>query len=513
MKKVIIAIICLAVVIGFAFTLSRTTADTQTDTQTTEPTTHTVEEESRSIYLGYFKNKSFNPYKTDSPTNLSISTLLYDSLFVMQDDWSSKPLLAKEISIDEKQIAVKLVDGAVFSNGASLTAYDVVYSFNLAKKCDHFKGRLSNIAGATAGADTVTFTFNKPDVYIQQCLTFPVVQNNTGTASLPVGSGRYVLRSINGEYVLSANPTNTRGEALSTPVIGLTPITAENDEIYRIHTGDLSYYCDTMERGSYTKLNASDVSFTTNNLIYLGYNSANTNLTNTNVIAAIRYAIDKATLADTVFDNFCTLTETPFNPKWFALEGVQLPTYEYNLIKAGNLLDEAGITYAKNDNSYRYDNDGYFDLKLLVNKESPTKVACARFISTCLKNLGVNVTLSSLEFTEYQTALANGGFDLYIGEVKLSPNMDLSSFFRTGGSTSAGIASKTVSSAYSDFKTGSIDINTFIRVFEEEKPFIPLCFRNYIAYYSNEVMYEGTCNENEPFNNIYTWKTEDKTIQ
>ncbi len=513
MKKIIIAILCVVLVISVALIAGKYVKEDESEPETSLSTTHTVEEESRSVYLGYFKNKSFNPYKTDSPTNLNISTLLYDSLFVMNDDWSSEPLLASSITIENKQVTVKLIDGAVFSNGASLTAYDVVYSFNLAKKCDHFKGRLTNIAGAVAGTDNVTFTINSPDVYIQQCLTFPIVQNNTGTAALPVGSGRYVLRSINGEYVLSANPTNTRKETLSTSVIGLTPITAEADEIYKIHSGALSYYCDDMERGTYTKIGAKDISYSTNHFIYLGYNSENVNLANPAVITAIQYAIDKNTLADTVFDNFCTLTDIPFNPNWFALEGIQLPSYEYNLIKAGNILDENGMNYSEKDKSYRFDNEGYFDLSILVNSESPTKVNCAKFIAKNLRNLGINATVNSLAFKEYKEALSTGSYDLYIGEVKLSPNMDLSAFFKTNGSAAYGIASKTISSAYTDFKTGSIDINTFIRVFEEEKPFVPICFRNYIAYFSNEISFEETFNENEPFRNIYTWKTADKTIK
>lgn len=514
MKKITIAILCVILVIGIALSAGKyAVKNTEEETEFVESTTKTVQEESRSVYLGYFKDKSFNPYKTDSPTNLSISTLLYDSLFVMNDDWSSEPLLASSITNENKEVSVKLVDGAVFSNGASLTAYDVVYSFNLAKKCAHYKGRLSNIAGASVGTDTVTFTLNSPDVYIQQCLTFPIVQNTTGTAALPVGSGRYILRSINGEYVLSANPSNTRGETLSTSVIGLTPITAESDEIYRIHTGAISYYCDNMERGTYTKINAKDVSLSTNNLIYLGYNGANTVLANTAVITAIQYAIDKNSLADTVFDNFCTLTDIPFNPGWFALEGIQIPSYEYNLIKAGNILDENGINYSEKDKSYRYDNNGYFEAKILVNKESPTKVSCAQYIAKSLKNLGINATVDSKTFAEYKEALSTGAYDLYIGEVKLSPNMDLSAFFKSNGSASYGITSKTINSAYNDFKTGSIDINTFIRVFEEEKPFIPICFRNYISYYSNEISFEGTCNENEPFKNVYTWKTSEKTVK
>ena len=90
--------------------------------------------------------------------------------------------------------------------------------------------------------------------------------------------------------------------------------------------------------------------------------------------------------------------------------------------------------------------------------------------------------------------------------------MDLSCFFDKNGSASYGITSETIKNAYSDFKAGNIDINTFLGVFEEEIPFIPVCYRTSIAYYSNEVSFDGTVNEYEPFKNINTWKTSKITI-
>ncbi len=512
MKKIIIALLCLAVIVSAVFVTAylKENTDNGEQTQTTITTTQTIANESRSVYLGYFEGKSFNPFKTNSPTNLAISTLLYDSLFVLNDDWSSTAVIATSIDIKDKQITVKLVDGAVFSNGASLTAYDVVYSFNLAKKSNNYKARLTNVTAAMAGVDTVTFTLASPDIYIQQCLTFPIVQNGTGTAALPVGSGRYVLRNVSGEYVLSANTANTRNEALTIQAIGLVPITAQKDELYRIQTGKLTYFYDDMENGSFRKLNAATVSVPTNNLIYLAYNSSKENFANKQVINALRLAIDKNTLADTVFDNLCSITDMPFNPSWFVLDGLQTPTLEYNLIQAGNILDDNGIVYSASDKNYRYDSDGVFEITILVNKESTVKVNCAKFIGKNLKSLGAKVTVSALEFKEYQQALKDGDYDLYIGEVKLSPNMDLSAFFKAGSSLSYGISSETVSNAYNDFKSGNIDIGTFINVFEEEKPFIPICYRTSVAYYSNEITFEGTVGENDLFKNIYTWKKQVK---
>lgn len=512
MKKILITVLCMTAIIT-AILLSGKFVTKSPEEQTTETTTQIVDEEQdeediksmSSISLPYFRNKSFNPFKTKSPTNLSLSTLLYDSLFILNADCSSTMLLAKEFHNDGKKVTVKLIDGITFSNGNSLTAYDVVYSFKLAKKCDSFKGRLSNFTSAKAGTDTVTFTLRQPDVYAQQCLTFPIVQNGTGTASLPIGSGRYILRSISGHYVLAANTNNTRGETLNTKIIGLVPITADKEEIYRVQTGELSYYYNDMDTGAFTKLTAKTVPVQTNNLIYLGYKDSNSAFKDKQIIEALQLAIDKNTLADNVFDNFCTLTETPFNPNWFALKDLKLPVHEYNLIRAGNILDENGYTYSKNDRSYRYDSNGYFDVKIIVNKESTTKVNCAKFIGKALQNLGLRVSLKALSFNDYIDALEYGDYDLYIGEVRISPNMDLGCFFNKGGNASYGITSSTIRSAYSDFKTGNIDINTFIGVFEEEIPFIPICYRTGIAYYSNEISFDGDINEYEPFKNANTW--------
>ena len=46
--------------------------------------------------------------------------------------------------------------------------------------------------------------------------------------------------------------------------------------------------------------------------------------------------------------------------------------------------------------------------------------------------------MEALAWEDYTAALAAGEFDLYYGEVRLSANFDLSSFFRFGGSLAYG---------------------------------------------------------------------------
>ena len=130
----------------------------------------------------------------------------------------------------------------------------------------------------------------------------------------------------------------------------------------------------------------------------------------------------------------------------------------------------------------------------------------ADMISESLEAIGINITVNSLGYEEYRSALSRGDYDLYVGEIKLTPNMSLSPFFSENGSVSYGIDKDGAAArAHSDFTAGKIDISTFIQVFSIEKPFIPLLFREGMAYYSRELTYEDTVNEYELFENIYSW--------
>ncbi len=510
MKKIIIAIavltllICIAIGVGQSGLLDNLGGES---TETTQITTLVTETVSSSVSLGYYQGKSFNPYKTNSPTNLKISTLLYDSLFVMNENYSCEKLLASDCINDGKQLTVTLIEDAVFSNGATLSAYDIVYSFGLARKSEFFKGRLSNFSAAAIDSNRVIFTLKQPDIYAESCLTFPIVQNNTGGAALPVGSGRYILINHQGKYILTQNTTSTRHENLKTAQIGLVPINSENTQVYLIQTGELSYFYDDMQGGKVTNVNANTVPLTTNNLIYLGYNNQTEALKSSQVINALFHTINKSTISDTVFDNICTPTSIPFNPAWHILEGITVPSYEHNIIKAGELLDSAGYSFSGTAEQHREN----LSLRLIVNKESTAKLKIAKLIAADLKSVGISVTTQALEFSAFEQALKSGEYDLYVGEVKISPNMDLSCFFTKGGGSSYGISpTSTVAKAYTDFRSGSIDITTFIQIFDAEKPFLPICFKGAMTYYSKEISFEDTANEYEPFINIYSWSTSRK---
>ena len=75
---------------------------------------------------------------------------------------------------------------------------------------------------------------------------------------------------------------------------------------------------------------------------------------------------------------------------------------------------------------------------MLVCSSSYQRVLAASEIVEALNALGFDLTLKTVDSTEFKQALALGNFDLYYGEVRMSANFDLSPFFRYGGSLSYG---------------------------------------------------------------------------
>lgn len=507
MKKLICLLACFTIIVGiFTGCKDRNSDDTTTTESITTITETPKPLPERKVTLGYYKNKSLNPFKTESPTNKNLMTLVYDSLFLPTDGYTVESLIGLSFTNVGKMLTVTLDSEATFWDGTFIEPSDVVYSFNLAKESKNYKGRLENFSSVAAGVGSVTFTLTSADIFAENCLTFPIVKYGTGDNDIPTGSGRYTLTKRNGNYMLMANENSTRQEEMATLNISLSPITSDAGELYLLQTGDLTYFFDDLSDGEYTKIRANTARVSLNNMVYIGINSDSKELKSKKVKEAICYAVNKSSLADSAYSGIAAISDIPFNPTWENLDGQAKILYEQNVLKAGELLDEAGYVFAYANNQYRSKNFEYIELSLLVNEESAPKKKIAEMAASSLKNIGVKVTVHALPFDEYVNALRYGNFDLYIGEVKLSANMSLSPFFSASGEAGYGIDKNSASArAYKDFSAGKIDITTFIQVFTSEKPFIPLLFREGMAYYSRELTYEDTVNEYELFNNIYSW--------
>ncbi len=505
MKKLICILLCITAVFCI-FSACKGNNEEPTEETTTEADTTQQIISEKEITLGYFENKGFNPYKTDSPLNRSLLTLIYDSLFLVGDGYAVSPLIAEDFTREETKLTVTLKDELYFSDGSLIDASDVVYSFNMAKDNAFYSKRLSNIKSATASSSTVIFTLGKDDVFSEACLTFPIIRAGDGGEKTPVGSGRYILNKNNDGYFLKANETTSRKEEMTTDKINLVPVSADEGELYLLQTGDLTYFFDDLSDGEYTKIGANMVKMPLNNLVFVSFNSSGV-FAEEGLKKAVNLAIDRTALCDKAYEGMYRKAKSVFNPDWYVSSSVPVSENPYNIKEAESILEKLGYIYAYSHNAYRSKDFEFLKIRLLVCSDTESKLTLAKEIKKSLEGIGIGVELYEKEYSEYISCLKDGEFDLYIGEIKLSPNMSLSPFFSENGNASYGIDTGSVTAkAYSDFARGAIDVSTFVQIFDGSLPFIPLCYRDGMAYYSRELSYEGNVNEYEPFKNVYSWE-------
>jgi peptide/nickel transport system substrate-binding protein len=459
---------------GGGQTEETSTAAGQEVTKAQEQTT-----QEKPIRLPYSSSDSLHPYKAALAMNRQVASLLYDRLYSVDAQYKPQNELADSETLSGLKLTVKL-GKAVFSDGTALDAKQVVQSYELAKKSAAYKERLNNFASCTAqGEDTLVFTLVQGDQFATACLDFPIILSG-GKQDPPLGSGLYVLKEEQGAPVLTPNPRWRENTEYSAKRLILTNITDPDTIAEGVGIGSISYAMTDLADGKTKSVSARAVQLPMNNLVYLACNNSKKLLSEPKIRQAISLMLDREDLALGAFQGNAHITDTPFNPDWYLMEDKSVAGQKRDA--AQKLLEETGATGKQLQQSA---------LTLLVNKENPQKLECARRIMNALQVGGLRVTLKSLSLTEYQAAAKSGSFDLMLAEVRLTNNMALSALFSEGGGAHYGInAAGRSAQAYGEFRRGAISIDEYLEVFAAEMPFVPLLYRGGLSYYDRALSEE-----------------------
>ena len=491
--KRLIALLCALLLLTAALSgCRRKGPEAPGDTDDTAPAAQ------KAIALPYNAEDSLNPFAAEDRRNLELWSLLFEPLFRLSAGSEAEPVLAADLKMDGVRVAVSVRTDVLFSNGDALTARDVAYSFSCAKESPTFSARLSNFFSCTVEDDAAVFTLFSPNVDCANCLNFPIVKFGTAASDIPVGSGRYRL-SLRGSAP-TLNPRDPENTAL--PPLKLVDVSLSENVPYLLQIGDLSFLtCDPeLEPGE--KISATDVHLPMNNLVFLGFNASDDLLADAALRGALCAALDRTALTDNAYGPDATATSVPFNPAWY-----KLPPQETPQTTASERLDAAGYLLASPGDEVRVKDGTPLELTLIVNGENATRAVLAEGIQTALQALGVRVKLEKLSYESYRERLEQGDFMMYLGEVKLPGDFDLSVFFADGADARFGLTTlSTVKGAYTDYRSGAIDLSTFLKVFDEEAPFAPLCCRNLTFYYTRALETDGSANVNDPFCAIESWR-------
>ncbi len=455
------------------------------------------------ISLAYSETDSFNPYTAANATNRKIATLIFDSLFFTDDTFT----LQKNLAVSHETVGntcTVTIKSAAFSDGSALTANDVVYSFNTAKQSGgRYAAQLTTIESATADStNKVIFTCSKADPYIANLLTFPIIKTdsdkikNEDNVSLPpIGCGRYVLNDTSDG--LTAND-NWHGGKLSIKNIKL--INAPDDESlsHAVEIGAIDIYYTDLSDCKILRMSGSRLNINLNNLVYLGVNHKNSFLKSTYMRQAISAALNRQKICETAFYTNAIPATGIFHPDWEPTKSIQSIQISDNSEIAIENLEKIGYNRQDNGKYFENANGDAVALRLLVNSENQFRAEAADMIAAQLGSVGIKVDVQKVSYTDYLARLNEGSFDLYIGEVSILENMDVTALLCPGGSAAYGIIETPEtdtddSNAYSlsgiinGFYSGQNTISDIAATAISEMPIIPVCYRTGVLLCGDDI--------------------------
>ncbi len=429
------------------------------------------------LRLAYQEEYGLNPFTTYSLNNRTILSLLYEPLFVITEDFEPEYVLASDLQVsnDGLTTTITLRPGVKFHNGDALTADDVLYSYALASDSDYYGNRFIHITSVTAtNARTVVFTTRTSYENLALLLDFPIVREGTGglTAAemkalkdaqkqaqeageplpemeepadpvtlVPEGTGPFVYSS---SYELKRFDQWWQKESpMGYQAAALTPCTTAADIRDHFEYGKVNLVCTDPSSAAYATYHNDFERWgsPTTVMQYIGFNHNDKVFGVDAVRACVTYVLNRDLIVAEDLGGFGLPASLPASPLSPYYDAGLAADYGYNMNAFNELLASAEIK--------DYTEDGVLDVyvkdfsrplagKMIVNASSNQRVKTANRIAEALNNMGFSITVEPLEEKDYQNALKYQNFQLYYGEIRMSPNFDLGSFFRELGSANYG---------------------------------------------------------------------------
>lgn len=491
---------------------------TASNNQNTEQNNQEVKE----IQLLYCSNDTLNPYKTINKTNAEIGLLLYEPLVSCSNEFEPVYRIADSVLIEGPVCTVKL-RSIKFSDGSFVTADDVVNSYNLAKSSSQYSPLLYEVKSALAvDSATVVFNLTQNDPYFENLLSFPIIKKGTENLKnednleiVPTGSGKFVF-STSEESLIPNNYYENASHGISKIKLVNAPDSESVEHYVEVGATDI-YYTDP-KNNNIIRMSGIKTSLNMNNLVFVGINHNRESLAHIELRHAVSSAIDRTAIAKTAFYSNATATTGFFHPDWKVTSGYQSLQLEPNSKIAIENLEKIGYNRLDSD-GYRVGNSNRrLSLSILVNSSNASRVKTAELIKKQLATVGIHTTINSVSDERYYSNLSSGNFDLYIGELRLTPNMDISPLVKVGGSSAFGIkasvdteneASASYLTVLNDYYLGNSAITSLATSLLNYMPIIPLVYRDALIFHSNNIESIGSASMFDIFSSIDKFKVKD----
>lgn len=439
----------------------------------TVPTQDPVTKEQ--ITIPYYPDRALNPYECTDQTNRALLSLLYQGLFVQDQEYQVWPILCQtyQVSWDMKTFHFTLAK-ATFSDGSPVTAEDVKESLKAATKSPAYQGRFTHVDEiSVTEAGEIQIKLKVPCESLPALLDVPIVKASQVEAPQPLGTGPYTFTS--------GAPAALERRIDWWCSAGV-PVTAQRIVLMEAGTpaelrdafefAGLSLVSTDPGSDSYADFHSDYELWESENgiFLYLGCNESSPVFGNNDLRQSLIRSIDRDSIVNEIYRGFAAAAVLPASPGSPYYSAALAREYSY---------DSMYLAQAVEDNRSAAENI----VTLLVNGDDGIRLRVAHRIAKDLQTCGLKVTVQALPTKEYTKALKEGSFDLYLGQTRLSANMDLTAFFAKDGSLNVGGMADPVLYALGLDALANIGnyYNLHQRILEDGR-LCPILFRSFAVY-------------------------------
>ncbi|MBR3560479.1 MAG: ABC transporter substrate-binding protein [Oscillospiraceae bacterium] len=453
MKRLMTLLCVMALCLSLAGCYDTETPEEGTDFWEYAPVEPTVSEDvpttAQVFTLPYLSSQTLDPVACPDGVQQAVGSLLYEGLFVLDEQFSPQPLLCSSYTLKGLTYTFQLRDGVTFSNGASFTSSDVLSTYRRAQISDRYAARFANVVSMRAGRGTLTITLRQADSAFPALLDIPIVKSGTEKDPVPLGTGPYLFLTDSDGPCLVRSENWWNDLALIPERIELAAAKDADTAAYlfsarsaHLLTADLLSETTAASLGS---VDMTDAPTTT--MLFLGFNTDNPALADPALRVAMGSAFDRDAIAAALLAGHAEPAQFPISPSC-----ALYPTALEAPFDAGAYEDALAPAQTESVPPQP------LELTLLVNAENSFKTAVAEYLAKALSAAYVTVTTAALPWNEYLAALEGGDFDLWLGEVRLTADWDISALVTAGGALNYG-------------KFTNTDVDTALRAFlNDETP-------------------------------------------
>lgn len=457
-----------------------------------------------SFTLPYYAQKTLDPITCDDGIQRTVSTLLYEGLYRLDQTFTPQPVLATSHQYDSETYTytIYLRSDAVFSDGSPVTAQDVAATLERARLSERYLARLRAVEKITTQKNAVVIQLEEDNRSFLARLDIPIVKDGTEKNTVPTGSGPYVWVVGEGGPYLTPSPLWWKNETAPLAQIDLQAYKSADAAVYAFTAREVQLLsCDLTGSNDMPSTIVGDYAdVDTTVLAYLSYNVNSGIFADRSLRAAVSAAIDREELISAYLMGHGCATQFPIHPR-SELYPAELEK-EYQSDSFYQALSELDMVSDK----------GWLSANLLVNEENDFKVSLANKIAEALDTGDLHVTVVTLPWEEYVEAIYNQEYDLFLGEVKMTADWDATTLFGgVGAMNFAYYYNPDMDDLLAEYLSASeesrpLAAEKLCRFMQSEAPITPLFFKKNTVLTTADLITDLHPTEADPFYDLSSWE-------